>query len=135
MVNNNTDYSDVFSTKLIERNLLLFLLPFSSFSIKITIPDRNRAHGIYLRELEEVSQPSQFNVTIQPKFFKDKEVDVNEKKLALELRVLLHATEGWIQVPEFLLLNNGGNEYMAKKINSLIYEYYFFIKYAKSMIL
>lgn len=63
--------------------------------------------GVYLRGVEETHRPSQYHVTVQPRF-RDGET---QRAFALEIRAALHASAPWVKVPAFLALGSQGRTF------------------------
>ncbi|KAJ1533129.1 tripeptidyl-peptidase II Tpp2, partial [Nowakowskiella sp. JEL0078] len=83
-------------------------------SYEVSVLDQGNARGIYLREAAETNEIVQFSVNIDPKFPRSEEVSQNIQKLGLQIAISLSATQSWVSVPEFLLLNNGGRAFNVK---------------------
>jgi tripeptidyl-peptidase-2 len=80
--------------------------------MQLTVPSRQDARGIYLRDGADVDRPSQFSVSVKPLFRRD-DLGENPKKLAYEQRLTLISTTTWARCPEFLFLNSGGSSIPA----------------------
>ncbi|KAJ3043557.1 tripeptidyl-peptidase II Tpp2 [Rhizophlyctis rosea] len=80
----------------------------------ITLPEKSKARGIYLRDLDETNDVQTIQVNVQPKFPKADEPSQNAVKLVMEAKVALVPTERWISAPEFVHLNNGGRGFTLR---------------------
>ena len=77
--------------------------------LKIKIGSRG-TRGVYLRGALETSRLLQASVSVTPTFRKeDVSKEQNDRKIAYEQRLTLVSSVPWVRVPEFLLLNSGGN--------------------------
>ncbi|RKO87382.1 subtilase family-domain-containing protein [Blyttiomyces helicus] len=83
----------------------------NNHDVDYLISCRDGARGIYLRDIDEVSQTQVFSVDVEPKFIKTRDPQQNIDKLALEAKVTLVPSKGWISAPEHLLLMNGGRAF------------------------
>jgi tripeptidyl-peptidase-2 len=72
----------------------------------VYIPSRNKARGIYLRNLEESSSIFRSDVFVNPLL---QEFDLHEEKSNFELRVKLECPVDWVKHCDYLFLMHGGN--------------------------
>ncbi|KAJ3175362.1 tripeptidyl-peptidase II Tpp2 [Irineochytrium annulatum] len=80
----------------------------------VSIATRGKARGIYLRELEETSVASRFDVLVSPRFFKEKTEESAAAKFGFEARVALSCTKCWIKSPDFVILHNEGKSFLLQ---------------------
>lgn len=73
---------------------------------EVTLPRRDDARGVYLREPHEVDQVLQTSVRVSPKLHED---TAHERRVAFEQRLALESTQPWIEVAEHLHLTHGGS--------------------------
>lgn len=73
--------------------------------IDVTLPGRDNARGVYLREPHEVARPLETAARIRPVF---REKDAKRSRIDFEMRIALEATADWIKTGEHFLLNHGG---------------------------
>lgn len=64
--------------------------------------------GVYLREFEETRAIQTVVVNVQPYFMNSNNPAINREKLSLELYLTLETSVPWIELPNFVHLNNGG---------------------------
>ncbi|KAL5039454.1 hypothetical protein BDV3_002950 [Batrachochytrium dendrobatidis] len=83
----------------------------STLHYAITIPERDDARGIYLRDVVETSELQQLAVKVSPVFPRKDEPSQNLSKLSMEVQVLLKCSDRWISAPNFVLLNNSGRAF------------------------
>ena len=84
---------------------------------KVTVNKRGLQRGIYLRELDEVSQIQHITTKVEPRFMEEKDLanpKYNQAKFEYDVRVALVATESWITVPDYLYLHSSGNAFQVK---------------------
>ena len=77
-----------------------------SLAIDVSIPSRNKARGIYIRDELELEGPMTFGVLVQPRFdhaIKRTPQEIDEL-LALELNLELRPSESWISCPDRMTL-------------------------------
>lgn len=77
----------------------------------ISIPSRNKARGIYLRDLCDTNSLQEMSVQVDPLFFKNDDPKQNADKVEFEMHLNLRSDKQWIQTPEFLVLNNAGRAF------------------------
>ncbi|KAL7551241.1 hypothetical protein ACHAWF_014431 [Thalassiosira exigua] len=80
--------------------------PGQDVALDVSVPSRNGARGIYLRDEAELDGPLDFSVKVLPRFDHanprtPSEVD---QLLSLELDLLLKSSEGWVTCPERMTL-------------------------------
>ncbi|KAJ3047136.1 tripeptidyl-peptidase II Tpp2 [Rhizophlyctis rosea] len=80
----------------------------------VTLPEKGKARGIYLRDLDETKDVQTIQVNVQPKFPKADDPTQNIAKLAMEAKIALVPTERWISAPEFVHINNGGRGFNVR---------------------
>ncbi|CAO3640999.1 unnamed protein product [Mucor hiemalis] len=84
---------------------------------KITVLKRGYMRGIYLRELDEVSQVQYITTKVEPRFMGETDPEnpkYNQAKFDYDVRVALVATESWITAPDFVYLHSSGNAFQIK---------------------
>lgn len=84
---------------------------------KVSIQKQGLKRGIYLRELDEVSQIQYINAKVQPHFMGETDPEnpkYNQAKFDYDVRVALVATESWISVPDYVYLHSSGNSFSIK---------------------
>ncbi|KAJ1338999.1 hypothetical protein BSLG_006138 [Batrachochytrium salamandrivorans] len=86
----------------------------STLHYAITIPDRNKARGVYLRDIVETSELQHLSVTVDPIFPRKDEASQNLSKLSMEVQVSLRSSERWITAPNFVLINNAGRTFSIR---------------------
>ena len=64
--------------------------------------------GIYLREAADVNRPREFRVRVAPKLHEDAD---HRRRVDLDQRIHLVATQPWIDVADHLLLTHGGRRF------------------------
>jgi tripeptidyl-peptidase-2 len=74
----------------------------------VSVPGRDRARGIYLREPDEQLRPVEENVVITPRFRNN--VD-NHEKVEFQMEVALAVDADWVQAPDVLHLHAGGRSF------------------------
>jgi len=74
--------------------------------IKVSIPSRNNARGIYVRDALELEGPMTFSVLVQPSFDQAFERTPDEMKmlLSLELELQFKPSDDWVVCPEKMTL-------------------------------
>ena len=77
----------------------------ASIFIRASIPARNNARGLYLRDPAHTEGVTTVNVMVAPQFHVDCN---NEDKVNFEVQVALKSTAAWCVVPSFLVLNASG---------------------------
>ncbi|KAI8919806.1 subtilase family-domain-containing protein [Powellomyces hirtus] len=87
-------------------------LPFDvQYEIKVS---GTEGRGVYLRELDDTSQPQSIQIEVKPRFFNEYADHVNEQRVKLELRIALVATTNWITAPEHVLMSSTGRTFGVK---------------------
>jgi len=94
-----------------------------SIAIDITVPSRDNARGLYIRDEIELDGPMSFNVLVRPKFSHayqrtSEEMDV---LLSLELDLSLKSSESWVTCPESMRLMSAkerGGQPFAIRLNT-----------------
>ncbi|KAI9271277.1 subtilase family-domain-containing protein [Helicostylum pulchrum] len=84
---------------------------------KVTVQKRGNKRGIYLRELDEVSQIQYITTKVEPKFMCESDPEnpkYNQAKFDYDVRVALVASESWISTPDYLYLHSSGNAFQIK---------------------
>jgi len=79
--------------------------PAANITINATIPARNGARGLYLRDPAHTESITSVNVFAAPSFHVDCN---NEDKVNFEVHVSLKSSAPWCVVPDFLVLNASG---------------------------
>ena len=77
-----------------------------SLAIDVSIPSRNKARGIYIRDELELEGPMTFGVLVQPRFdhaMKRTPQEIDEL-LSLELNLELKPSESWVSCPDRMTL-------------------------------
>ena len=85
--------------------------PAAELEFDVRIPFLSNAHGIYLRESEDVRAPATFEIEVTPRY---REEEPHASRLALQLPLALQATAEWINVGEFLVVASGGASFEAR---------------------
>ena len=77
-----------------------------NIAIDVTIPARNQARGIYIRDEIELEGPMTFGVKVNPRFSHSNQRTASEmdELLSIELDLLLKASEPWVTCPESMTL-------------------------------
>ncbi|KAI8902892.1 subtilase family-domain-containing protein [Globomyces pollinis-pini] len=86
----------------------------STISYDVTIPSRDSARGVYLREPTETSTLQELTVKIEPRFANSKDAQQNKLRLDFELRLALEASHDWIKTPEYCIFNNEGQNFKIR---------------------
>lgn len=84
---------------------------------KVQVQKRGSKRGIYLREVDEVSQIQYLLAKVSPNFMGETDPEnpkYNKAKFDYDVRVALVATESWITVPDYLYLHSSGNSFRVK---------------------
>ncbi|KAI8330140.1 hypothetical protein EDC96DRAFT_612213 [Choanephora cucurbitarum] len=84
---------------------------------RVSVNKRGSQRGVYLRELDEVSQIQYLATTVVPSFMNEEDYEnpkYNKAKFNYDVRVALVATESWISVPDYLYLGSHGNSFQLK---------------------
>ncbi|KAI8069082.1 uncharacterized protein B0P05DRAFT_551505 [Gilbertella persicaria] len=84
---------------------------------RVTVQKRGAQRGIYLRELDEVSQIQYLYTTVTPHFMEEEDLEnpkYNKAKFNYDVRVALVASESWITVPDYVYLCSSGNTFQVK---------------------
>ena len=84
---------------------------------QVSVNKRGTQRGVYLRELDEVSQIQYLAATIVPSFMNEEDYEnpkYNKAKFNYDVRVALVATESWISAPDYLYLGSHGNSFQLK---------------------
>jgi tripeptidyl-peptidase-2 len=84
---------------------------------KVQVQKRGNKRGIYLREIDEVSQIQYITAKVSPNFMGESDPEnpkYNQAKFDYDVRVALVATESWITVPDYLYLHSSGNAFQIK---------------------
>lgn len=79
--------------------------PVASISISASIPARNGARGLYLRDPAETQGVTAVNVLVAPSFHVECN---NEDKVSFEVQVAIASSASWCIVPKFMVLNASG---------------------------
>ena len=79
--------------------------------LAVSIPSRDDARGILLREAADFQNPFEASVTVTPRF---PEGTPPEEKLRFEIPIRLAATAKWVDVGEHLLLEQSGGSFHVK---------------------
>ncbi|MDF1702946.1 MAG: S8 family serine peptidase, partial [Planctomycetota bacterium] len=74
----------------------------------LTLPGRQGARGLYLREPEETDRVAVERVRVKPAF---REEEDHESRIAFSMRLRLESSQPWIEVPEHLALQHGGGRF------------------------
>jgi tripeptidyl-peptidase-2 len=77
-----------------------------NLAIDVTIPSRNNARGVYIRDAIELEGPMTFGVLVQPRFdhaIKRSSEEMDEL-LGLELDLELKPSQPWVKCPESMTL-------------------------------
>ena len=84
--------------------------PYSKTGVRfdVSVPGRDGARGIYLREPDEQLRPVEENVVITPRFRNN--VD-NHEKVDFQMEVALAVDADWVQAPDVLHLHAGGRSF------------------------
>eukprot|EP00986_Skeletonema_menzelii_P015272 scaffold11389_cov138-Skeletonema_menzelii.AAC.1 len=77
-----------------------------SIAIDVSIPSRNNARGLYIRDEIELDGPMEFSVLVNPKFSHSNTRTSSEldELLSLELHLSLKSSEEWVTCPESMTL-------------------------------
>jgi len=77
-----------------------------SIAIDVSIPSRNSARGLYIRDEIELDGPMEFSVLVNPKFSHSNSRTSSEldELLSLELHLSLKSSEEWVTCPESMTL-------------------------------
>ncbi|CAM9301659.1 unnamed protein product, partial [Chrysoparadoxa australica] len=67
--------------------------------------------GVYLREISQLSQPSEHTITIKPFFHED---ELNEKRIQFEQHIHLTCSSDWVMTPSSLALAHSGRSFVIK---------------------
>jgi len=78
---------------------------------EVTLPGRGDARGLYLREPGETSRVAVERVQVKPLF---REAESHDARIAYSMRFQLRATQDWIEVPEYLALQHGGERFEVR---------------------
>lgn len=84
---------------------------------KVSVQKRGIKRGIYLREIDEVSQVQYITTKVQPNFMGETDPEnpkYNQAKFDYDVRVALVATESWITAPDYVYLHSSGNSFQIK---------------------
>lgn len=84
---------------------------------RVQVQKRGIKRGIYLREIDEVSQVQYLTTKVQPYFMGETDPEnpkYNQAKFDYDVRVALVATESWITVPDYVYLHSSGNSFQVK---------------------
>ncbi|KAJ3292192.1 tripeptidyl-peptidase II Tpp2 [Borealophlyctis nickersoniae] len=115
IVNTGKDISDPMNVPFIQvENAWQHLSEFrdgrTNFDVhyEVTLPEKYKYRGIYLRDLDETSELQTIQVHAQPVFPNALAPSQNALKLEMEARLALVPTQRWISAPDYLHLNNGG---------------------------
>ena len=75
-------------------------------AIDVSIPSRNNARGIYIRDIFELEGPMTFGVLVQPKFNHaiKRTAEEMQELLGLELDLELKPDKPWVKCPESMTL-------------------------------
>ncbi|MBW3543017.1 MAG: tripeptidyl peptidase II, partial [Planctomycetes bacterium] len=82
--------------------------PAERLRFAVTVPARNNARGIYLREPHETREALETNIHVEPVYPEEAE---QRPKVDLELRVALKSTAEWVETGQHLLLVHGGRRF------------------------
>jgi tripeptidyl-peptidase-2 len=77
-----------------------------SIAIDVSIPSRNGARGLYIRDEIELDGPTEFSIQVNPRFSHSNTRTSSEMNelLSLELHLLLKSSEEWATCPESMTL-------------------------------
>ncbi|KAG2195613.1 hypothetical protein INT47_005981 [Mucor saturninus] len=84
---------------------------------KVIVQNQGIKRGIYLREIDEVSQVQYLTAKVQPHFMGETDPEnpkYNQAKFDYDVRVALVATESWISVADYVYLHSSGNTFQIK---------------------
>lgn len=73
---------------------------------EVTLPRRDNARGVYLREPHEVDRVLQTSVRVKPQLHEDAD---NTKRVDLQLRLALECTQPWIDAADHVQLSHGAS--------------------------
>ena len=75
-------------------------------TIDVSLPSRNNARGLYIRDVLELSGPMTFDVKVKPEFqhSSTRTVEEMDEVLAMELDLDLKPSETWVKCPERMSL-------------------------------
>ncbi|KAI9346620.1 subtilase family-domain-containing protein [Obelidium mucronatum] len=79
---------------------------------EIKVSGHNHGRGLYLRSPIETSTEQRQSVKVKPLFTNPTDPETSAKMLEFEAHVSLVSTVGWIKAPEFVLIANGGREFL-----------------------
>ncbi len=85
--------------------------PAAELGFDVRIPFLSNAHGIYLREREDVLAPATFEIEISPRYRED---EPHASRLALQLPIALETTADWIDIGEYLVVTSGGGSFEVR---------------------
>ena len=78
---------------------------------EVSIPSRDNARGLYLRDPVETSRPYEVDVHVEPEFAEDAD---NRNKVEMEISCRLENSVPWIEAPETLFLVHEGRDFRIK---------------------
>lgn len=84
---------------------------------KVTVQKGGNKRGVYLRELDEVSQIQYITTKVQPNFMGESDPEspkYNQAKFDYDVRVALVSTDSWITAPDYVYLHSSGNAFQIK---------------------
>jgi tripeptidyl-peptidase-2 len=87
-----------------------------SIAIDVSIPSRDRARGLYIRDEIELDGRTEFSIQVNPKFSHSKLRTSREmdELLSLELHLLLKSTEEWVTCPESMTLMSANRNFSVR---------------------
>ena len=75
---------------------------------EVSLPRRDNARGVYLREPDETRKPFETTVRVNPVFHEDAD---NRLKVDFQKRITLKVTAPWIEAPQHLMLMHNGRTF------------------------
>jgi tripeptidyl-peptidase-2 len=75
-------------------------------AINVSIPSRNNARGIYIRDEVELDGPMTFNVLVKPQFShaNQRTTEEMDELLSLQIHLTLKSSESWVTCPDSMTL-------------------------------
>ncbi|KAJ3022226.1 tripeptidyl-peptidase II Tpp2 [Thoreauomyces humboldtii] len=84
-----------------------------NYDVKVTSGGK-LGRGIYLRDIDETTEPQTSQVDVSPRFYNQDAPETNDQRIALDVRLTLRPSESWISSPEHVLFHNPGRGFAVR---------------------